>query len=188
MKLKEIIKKLDKSKDNESFVDLQDLGSREFELNTWLFNYSENLELKAYYFLKWYCTDSYVGGRAYFLNDELVAISYQSGRKSNETFYWKSSFAKNKVKKYLLTLMEEDTKDEVINLFDLEVEYDHGFHVEFAQQLLTKDVLIKETLERVKVIEKFDDIEKWRLVKIKNVDGVEKVVEMKDILVPYNIK
>lgn len=187
MKLKEIIDRIDKSKKNESYIDLQELASQEFDIHSW-FNYSENLALKSYYFLKWYCTDSYVGGRAYFLNNELVATSFQAGRKADENYYWASSFAKDKVKKYILSIMDEETQNDVVELFDLNAEYNEGFTIEFASQLLTNDVLLKETLEPVRVIQKWnDDIEKWKLVKIKKSSGEEKIVEMKDILIPYNI-
>lgn len=187
MKLKEIIDRLDKSKKNESYIDLQELATREFDIHSW-FNYSENLELKAYFFLNWYCTDSYVGGRAYFLNDELVATSFQSGRKMHEDYYWASLDAKDKVKKYILSIMDNETQNDNIQLFDLDVEYNEGFHVEFAQQLLTNDVILKETLEKVRVIEKWNkDIDKWQLVKIRTSSGEEKTVKMNEILIPYNI-
>jgi hypothetical protein len=48
--------------------------------------WSEDTRLKCYFIKKWYCTDSFVGLRAYFLDDEFVATSYQQGRKFNEDF------------------------------------------------------------------------------------------------------
>lgn len=55
-------------------------------------------ELKIYLSpdISWLCTDSYVGLRYYFLNNELTCLSYQIGRKYPEDFEWvsKDAFAK----------------------------------------------------------------------------------------------
>src|SRR5690242_12506049 len=139
MKLSEIIKNLDRSEKNSSYVDICELATREFDLNAYI--HSESKELTCYYFLNWYCTDTYVGGRVYFLNDEPVATSWQNGRKMSEEIYWVSKEAYNKVRDHILTLINE--VDKTINIVDLEEEWGIGYEISFGSQLLTKKVYHK---------------------------------------------
>lgn len=108
MKLIDIANKIDKSKKNESHINITDFDS-EFNIN--LDYYIEQDRLKAYYIGNWYCTDSYVGCRMYFFDDEPVAISFQQGRKFDEEFRWFSKDNALKVRDYLLSLMPRGNDD-----------------------------------------------------------------------------
>ena len=103
MKLKEIIQNIDKSSDNESYVNIYEFLD-EFGIIYIDYTEDDKQRLKAFYYAKWLCTDSWVGGRAYFLDDVLVATSWQSGRKMDENFFWVSQDDFNKVGDYLRTL------------------------------------------------------------------------------------
>lgn len=189
MKLKEIIEKLDKSEKNSSWINISDIASYEFDINSYFSKESDRI--KAYYFLKWYCTDSYVGGRVYFLDDKVIATSWQSGRKCNEDFHWTSKEAYKETRAYILTLVEEEEcKSENIQLADFEEEFGDGFPISYSSQLLTDNVIYKPTGELVKVTKKFhdmNDIKLWSFVKIKHSSGEEALVDMKEIRVPYDI-
>ncbi len=50
------------------------------------------------------CTDTHVGVRAYFLDDEFVALSIQPYRKADEEFEFVSQEAADKVEQYLRSL------------------------------------------------------------------------------------
>lgn len=67
---------------NESFATA--LGQEMYDLD-W-----EKAEgrIKCYWLHRWYCTDSYVGARVYYFDDEPLAVSIQTGRKSSEDFYF----------------------------------------------------------------------------------------------------
>lgn len=187
MKLKEIIKNIDKSEHNSCYIDIQELANSEFSINNW-FNQNPD-RIKAYFFLNWQCTDTWVGGRVYFLDDKLISTSWQSARKSNEDFYWISKEMYVETKKYILSLLEED-ESKSFNLIDMEAEYDDGFSIEYSSQLLTDDVIYKSTGENVKVIKKYrdvGDIKMWSKVKIKFENSKEEIVGMSEILVPYNL-
>ena len=98
MKIIEIANKIDKSKKNEEFVET-DQFSDEFGYE---FDWVEQDRLKSYWIGNWYCTDSYVGFKMYFLNDVPVAVSSQSGRKSEEKFEWFSEELALRVRDYLI--------------------------------------------------------------------------------------
>ena len=188
MKLKEIIEKLDKSDKNSSWININDIANSEFDIFEWCIK--EPNRIKAYYFLKWYCTDSYVGGRVYFLDDKPIATTWQSGRKASQDFSWISKEAYKETREYILTLVEENDKSENIQLANLEEEYHNGFPIEYSSQLLTNQVIYKPTGELVDVIEKYDSMEKikdWNKVKLKFQDGKKEVISMKSVLVPYEI-
>lgn len=53
------------------------------------------------FILTWYCTDSCVGLYAHYFNDEFLAISYQSGRKQRQSYYWASDEIRQKFEKFL---------------------------------------------------------------------------------------
>lgn len=80
---------------NEFFIDFCDYFG--FDMGEW----DDCEEMKCYFLISWYCTDSWVGVRAYFLNGEFVAISSQIGRKYDQEFEWVSKEAYYKVKEYI---------------------------------------------------------------------------------------
>jgi len=187
MKLKDIILNLDKSEKNSDFVDIEQIAA-EFGIHQFL-QYQDSYRIKAYHFLKWYCTDSYVGGRVYFLDDKPVAISWQSGRKASEEFGWISQELYEETHKYILTLVEEENA-KTIDPIDLEEDWGLGHHVDYSGQLLTDTVHYEPSNCIVKVVKKYNnmnEIEKWQLVDIQFADGKKETVPMSDILVPYNL-
>ena len=194
MKLRDIINNVDKSESNSCSIEvdkiLQDL------IGNYLGNPEKDCEkLKAYFFAKSICTDTWVGWRAYFLDDEVVAISNQPYRKYDETFQWVSKEAANKTYEYLMSLYEADEpKGDVMDEGDLDRDFGKGYKVEFGENLLTKDVIYEPTGEKVLVTKTWgmrDGIktsEDWSNVKITFKNGEEKKVSMTDIIIPFCIK
>lgn len=191
----DIIKNIDKSEKNTSYVNVEDVMNDISNVyHGWPEN--ENIRLKAYHFAKWYCTDSWVGGRIYFLDDEAVAISWQTGRKSSEDFDWISKESIKKTKEYLSTLYTNEDEDtgSVISKEDLEKELGAGFNVSYGGQLLTKEVIHKNG-EIVKVVDtwnSYEDIKKWKEIEIEFQNGEQKgekeIVQLSDVLVPFDLK
>ena len=94
---------------------------------------SDDTRLKAYHLIVWHCTDSYVGARAYFLDDKFVAISTQVGRKYGEEFEFTSQQDAEMVREYLLSLSGYKLEVKLINLN--EESPDH-YGVQYASQLI----------------------------------------------------
>ncbi len=80
------------------------------ELGLWGVNYFEQSDLKGYYHpeVSWICTDTRVGICLYFLNDEFVCLTTQSGRKMREDFHWVSVETKEKVLDWLLKKIKQN--------------------------------------------------------------------------------
>jgi len=149
MKLIDIAKNLDKSKDNEDWIDTTDIGD---ELGIEV-PYVKQERLKCFWVGNWYCTDSYVGYRMYFFEDEPVAFSFQRGRKWDEEFSWFSEEIAQKVKEYLLTLVEEKEDELNIDVCDINEELGDHFKIEFNAQILN-DNFVTLAGEKVKLLER----------------------------------
>ena len=182
MKLIDIANKIDKSQKNESYVDIEDFNS-EFD-----FDFGFNLQqdkIKCYWIGNWYCTNSYVGYRMYFLDDEPVAFSIQNGRKSSEEFKWFSKELALKVKDYLISLMPNDNELN-IELCDVNDDIGDSFKISFNNQILnpkraTYNGESIEILEEVRAI--------WGIgtkLKIELLSGEEKYIDIKEIDFKYN--
>lgn len=189
MKLREIIERVDRSKSNEDEPYYQDFASNEFGIYSNLNQPWDEGRLKSYSYAKWLCTDTGVGGRIYFLDDEPVAISWQQARKSSEDIEWISKEARAKVREYLLSLVivEDDNQDYA----DLDVELNDGFHVSYGSELLTSNLIVKETGEKVTVIKsyhKYEDINSWKTVEVEFEDGRKELINLSELLIPYNVK
>lgn len=66
MKILEIANRIDKSEKNEDWISTEDIGN-ELEMSV---PHVEQDRLKCYWIANWYCTDTWVGLRMYFLDDQ----------------------------------------------------------------------------------------------------------------------
>ena len=75
--------------------------------------------VKKVWLKRWLCTDTYVGAAAYFLDGEIITISWQNARKNDEYFYFVSAGARNKMKDFICSLQDEQGDEfSVANLED----------------------------------------------------------------------
>ena len=143
--IRKIISEIDKTKEFEpSWEELADI----FNVND--LYWSDDTRLKCYFIKKWYCTDSYVGTRVYFLDDEFVAISNQMGRKMNEDFSFVSEKLANKLKIYLESLVENKFNLSIIEDNFLDKEIPSTFKIEYNSQILHKEAFLNG--EKVKIV------------------------------------
>lgn len=184
--LRKLISEIDKTKPHyPNFERLAEL------FNIYELYYSDNERLKCFFIKKWYCTDSYVGVRAYFLDDEFVAISNQYGRKMSEEFSFISKDSINKVKKYLESLVEEtdQTDLDLIEDDELDEEITSTYKIEYNSQILHKEAFLNN--EKVQIIKNhynFDERDKYfHTVKIKLSNGKTKEVDCRELDFEYNI-
>lgn len=130
MRLIDIAKNIDKSENNECWVELEVL-QQELELPQ--YGYAEQERLKAYWVDNWYCTDSWVGGRIYFFDDEPVAYSYQKGRKCSEEFAWFSQEAAEKVRSFVQGLHQDKLRVSICNVNE---DIGDSYKLSYASQVL----------------------------------------------------
>lgn len=115
IKVDDIIRNIDTSKKETEWVDLYEICSSEFEIHEFIQQPEDNIRLTYCYYHRWICTDTEVGIRVWYLDDESVCISWQPYRKSNETFGWLSKDGFDKVRNYVLSLKDDEMEFNVIN-------------------------------------------------------------------------
>ena len=153
--------------------------------------YSEDERLKVYFIKKWYCTDSYVGLRAYFLNGVFVATSYQSGRKSSEDFCFVSKALALDLKNYLfeISIKEEiEPNYDIIDDSDLDEEIPNTYKIEYNTQILHKTALLNgERVEILKTSYNWGDNRYFHTVEIKNAKGNKQEIDCRELDFEYNV-
>lgn len=152
------------------------------------FYWSEDTRLKCYFIRTWYCTDSYVGLRAYFLDGEFVATSFQGGRKAHQDFEFVSLELAKKVRDYILSLRDGEDDLKINVLEDLDEEMPNTYKIEYNSQILHKTALLNG--ERVEIIKKrypWDDKENYfHTVEVKNKEGKTFEIDCRELDFEYN--
>lgn len=138
MKLSELIHKVDRSDRNSSSADIDEF-SRAVDLPAYIGWHEEfDKRVKGYFLIRWYCTDTWVGYRIYFMDDEPVAISSQTGRKSDEEIEFVSIEAAQKVKDFIKSLDGEEEFSPPLADMDEDIP-DLTYTVSFSSQLLVDE-------------------------------------------------
>lgn len=154
--------------------------------------YSEDKRLTCFFIKKWYCTDTFVGIRAYFLDEEFVAISHQVARKAYEEFYFVSTEVAKKVREYLLSLNDKLPRFELIDEKELNAEIPEYFSVEDNSQILHKSGYYKgEKVEILRTHYPYSGVkeESWlhfHGVEIELPNKSKKVIDCRELQLEYN--
>ena len=188
MKIKEAFEKVEKTKKNMDWVDLTEIAQ---ELNVDYYGYTDDSDIKCYWLGNWKCTDTWVGYKCYFLNDEPLAFSIQNARKSNEKFYFVSEEMATKARNYILSLITEEDEMRINTIEDIEEDIKDGYKIHFIDQVLDWR---KATYngEKVKFIEKV--VEDGHLPciatkgRFKMNDNTVKILDIEDLVFLYNVK
>ena len=126
--IKNIIETIDVSKMELKNVDFYTMCESEFEIFNWLTQPTDDEKLTYCFYQRWICTDTEVGIRVWYFENEPVCISYQPYRKSDETFGWLSKDCFEKVRDYALSLtdpisdnnikiIDDETISEIVNKY-----------------------------------------------------------------------
>lgn len=186
MKIKEIIHRVNKSDQFKCIVYIGDIAE---SISIDARNYDDQDRLISYYIGSWYCTDSYVGYKVYFFDNEPVAVSAQTSRKATEEVEWLSKECYKKVKDYILTFVQENEDD--IQLCNMDEDIGKSYKIHFTGQLFDyhKNIPLFKG-ESVKIIEEEKREDNWGIekkVKILMKDNTEKWVELQELDFPYNV-
>lgn len=185
IKLIDIVKSINLDGEKmQSDVDWDDLAS-ELELDKYGL-YFEQERLKAYFIEKWYCTDSYVGYRAYFFDGKFVALSYQVGRKYDEVFEFVSVEDAQILKDYIKSLIGEEEEVLRVSILDVEQEIDEFHKIEYNSQILHKSAYYNG--EKVQIIKSNYQSEGhlsdnyFHSVEIEISKGITRIVDCRELL------
>lgn len=189
MKIKDIINKVDKKHKDDVFI-----GQIAEQLGIDVYNWDDQDRLTSYYIGNWYCTDTYVGYKVYFLDDEPVMVSSQTARKNDEHFEWLSKEAFMKVKDYILSFKENDEYE--FDLVDLNEDIGETYKIHYHGALFDyhKNIPLFNGVN-VSIIEYnegqgFNEKKQYNpsLVKVKfHESDKTQWVELKELDFPFNI-
>ena len=153
-------------------------------------HYSDDIRLTSYFIKVHYCTYSWVGIKAYFLDNEFVAISKQNGRKDVENFSFVSVEQAEKVRTYLLSLVQKDDHYNLDICVVLDDEIHDTYKIEYNEQILHKSAFING--EKVKILKtNFNSggilsINYFHSVEIQHENGHKEIVDCRDLDFQYN--
>lgn len=100
----------------EPWYDVDELA-QELDVNDWWCTPTPDgfeTQFKVVRLHTWMCTDTRVGYFAHYYNDELIAITYQSARKSDKVWLWVSNETANRIEHIL-----RDQIMQLVSTFDL---------------------------------------------------------------------
>lgn len=183
MKLREMIRKIDKSSDNEddqSYIDeeiLRAVGAG----TTWIKQDPENMRLRSYWLCQWLCTDTLVGIRVLFLDGVSVGIIQQFARKDDAVVYFIDKEARDRVRSYVQSLI--DAIDDEPAFVDLDVDFGTHYNLNYREQL-TSD-RIYSLGKPVKIVSHSCFGEP---VTVEYEDGKRETIPMSDIEIRYNVE
>lgn len=188
MKLRELIAKVDRSDKNEDDADI-DAFCQALDINEWLgWNKDFDERVKGYALTQWLCTDTHVGMNVYFMDDEPVAVSTQSARKSDVYIRFVSEESAIKVRDFILSLVQEDHKF-YPTIAALDDEYGEDYTVRYHSELLTDTgfyggELVKVQRRKMDYNEHVDD---WSKVDVLLSDGTLERIHLSDFKIPYHL-
>ncbi|AGS80925.1 hypothetical protein [Caulobacter phage Cr30] len=187
MKLSYLIKNVQKTERNSSYVDSTALFEN-FNLGSHYVDDSEEFQerMKSYWLKSWCCTDAHVGLRVYFFDDVAFAVSWQNARKNDEQFTFISHEMYDKVRQFLLTQLPQNIKPSFIN--PDEEEMGDTTTITYSGQLLDKEGFYQD--RKCSVVARFSDydsIDKWGNVVVRFEDGTEQEIDMQEFQIPWRI-
>lgn len=184
MKLKELIERVNKEHPHETNTEKV---AREFNLD--FYGWVEDNKLISYAIEEWLCTDTWVGVYAIYLDGEPVGISCQTARKSDTQYKWISEEKAQKVKEYILSVMEEDEPvHELLTDEELEEDWGEMFQLGYSSQILGKTVWFNDV--ECSIVDRggWGKNDEFSPSEIKiNYNDEDIVVSMNQVYFPYKI-
>ena len=150
-------------------------------------NYEKPVSLSTNHLKQWYCTDTWVGIDVIYLNNHPVAITNQKSRKSSVNIYFLSEEDKYSVKDYLISIYNnpQDYSD-CLSEDELNEEMGDYFKIEYSSEVLYKTAwLYGEKVEITKKPRNLNNNFNLHSVAIKHEDGVEKLVDVRELDFEY---
>jgi hypothetical protein len=190
MKQSELISRVNKSTQFEDKVQITDELAEAVNVPLYCC-WAEQGRLTSYWVSKWYCTDTHVGHKVYFLDGEPVAISSQTSRKAKESFEWISKETYKKLRDYVLTFLELGMEEAEISIANPDEEVGDSYKIHYCSEIFDfhKKIPFYKG-EKVEIIEKTKDARGYyisKTVKIKFTNGKTQLVDLEELDFPYNL-
>lgn len=192
MKLIDALKNVDKSDKNKGWLEISDLAQA-LNIDYWGVSSQEFYEdfenrVKSYWLIKWYCTDTVVGMRAVFFDDELAAMTWQAGRKSDLDVEFVSVEMAKKLREYILSSRPESE----FRLFNHDEEIEDMYTVNFTSEVMGDTGFVADkpvTYVRYPAVRRdWNDVDSWSKMTVRDAGGKEFVVDTSDYKIPLHLK
>lgn len=186
MKLREIIKHIDKSPENEDwcgYIEYPMIHSLRLGMDA-VYQDSNNKRLTCYWVSKWHSTDTNCGIRAYFLDDELVCISTKNYRRDDERFQYVSTDAIAKLRNYVLSLIYNEDFDSDMSIVNMQLDMGEGYTIQYVDDIVSKTAIYNgQPVELdIKQCKQMRGSKSAPIV----LNGETIIVEMSDLVFPYH--
>lgn len=186
MRLRDIFTRVIKDGHNCTHADIDDFAKAAMA-DVWIgWNKQWNERVKGYWFVRWLCTDTWVGRRVYFLDGEPLAVSHQSARKSDEYIEFVSEEMAQKCRAFIFELYGEGEPE--FSIADLDREFEDTYNFDLSDYFLENKGFVDG--EEVEIVERraFPEGATMRWVSEHSVvrfkDGSELMVLAEDIHFP----
>lgn len=158
MKWLEAIEKVSKTDDNDIRFYGSDCLPEELRISDDINFEKLNTRLKEYWVHSWLCTDTWVGYTALFLDNDVVAISYQSARKSSKNYKFVSKDILKQARLWVIECLEYDTDRYATSFLNDGWEQEQTeFNCVYTSQIITRNGYIVLDGEQVPVTAKSFD-------------------------------
>lgn len=179
----ERVRKDDSNSINGYYENLAESLGIEYYFNFWEDDFSR---LSGYWLAPSYCTDEWVGQRAYFFDGEPLALSIQKARKSSENFWFVSEEAAQKVRMYFYDIIAKGGAQ--VNTVSMDTEVPDTYTVDYPDQFIDRKGFYKgEPCEVVKVPNVPGAVLGGYVVDITLDNGSTETVRCADIKIPLRI-
>jgi hypothetical protein len=184
MKYIDALNNVDRSRDNSSWIN-SELFAQALGIYGHLGSPDDfDDRMKSYWLVKWYCTDTWVGTRAVFFDDELIGSIEQVGRKYPEEVKFISKEVAQKLREYLLAATMVD-----FSIIDSDMEINDTYTVAYGSQLLVDNAIYDGrpvTIVDSSIKRNYNDIDKWHMVTVRDADGNEFEVDVEVLFIPIH--
>jgi hypothetical protein len=194
MKLSDAIKNLDRSESNTTTsIELDDISAA---VGIPVYQYVDDTSLKYHFLKRWICTDSWVGIRVYFLDEEPLAVSTQTGRKSDEVFEFVSKEMVEKFREYLFQVQVKEGDIPNTRMVNLDQEIGDSYSVHYTSELLTRTgFVINDDGKKLPVevvgsthTDYNSPSSEWSRLTVKFEDGTEERINIDEFRIPYMLQ
>ncbi len=191
MKLLDAIRRVDKSERNETHVEADELNN---VLGTCVYLGGDDWDsfhsrFKAYWIAPHYCTDTWVGLCALYLDGKPIGVGYQPARKSDMKIRFISEACMRELRDVLLSFERRENPE--ADLIDPEEDIGGSFKVHYAAEVLSKTATLDGTTVEVDLTHRTDynqPVEEWSRINVRFPDGTKKRVEVAHLEVPFNLE
>jgi hypothetical protein len=188
MKLGELIRLVDKSKNNTTAGDIEDFARELIDSPSYGYSQEFSDRIKGYWIQKWLCTDSWVGLTAWFWDDEPLATSWQPARKSTEVFQFVNKDIADRLRVYIKEIL--GTHDPEPDFVNLEEDLGESYTVNWASELLVDEAFYEG--QKVKIIgSRRSDYSRpsaeWKLIDVEFPNGDVFKASVENLHIPYHI-